>query len=424
MTERRLDLSEIGPRHFEVVEPGTCYRLTVPGCDVVFEVDRLQWHRQELSGELLVRCDLRGTDAIDGVLSVATFNLSSARARSERASLLEKQSRARDIPWQPLLEELCQRTLTAERTGEPAVALRDIAPPGPEDAALLDLFGFQLPRRHGTIIFGDGGATKSLLALYLAGLLSQQGYHVALFDWELDGIDHRDRYGSLFGVDMPANVFYTRCSRPMVHEVDRLQRIVRSQQIDYAIFDSVGFACHEAPETAAAALGYFQAVRRLGIGGLHIAHVTKGEQGDQRPFGSAFWHNSARATYYLKATEDASPRTVGVFCRKHSIAKYLPRPFAYEVVIDGDRTTFRRSEVADVPELAQRLTVRQRMRAALQHGSMSAEELAAALDVPLNTVHVTAKRGTEGRNPWLTRVPGPDGVYRIGLLARGSGHVN
>jgi hypothetical protein len=428
VSERRLTLAEAGSREFVVIEPGACYGLACPGVGVSFELDRLAWSKHELSGELLVRCEFEGTDGIRDalgsyVLSVARFNVSSGRARTERAVQLERQSRATDVPWHPLIEELCQRVLAAERTGEPAIALADVQPSSPEDTACLDIFGFSLPRRHSTIVFGDGGATKSLLALYLAGLLAQRGLRVLLADWEMDAIDHRDRYASLFGEELPATVYYTRCNRPLIHEADRLQRIVRAQRIDFAINDSVGFACHEAPETAAAALGYFQAKRRIGIGGIDIAHIARHDQGDQRPFGSAFWHNSARATYFLRAAEDATPKTVGVFCRKHSIARYLPRPFAYEVRIEDERTTFRRTEVTDVPELSQRLSVRQRMRAALQRGSLTAEELAEALEVPVNTVYTTARRGTEGAQPWLVKIPGADGKTRLGLLVHGSGHV-
>src|SRR5262245_33974181 len=123
MTTKRLTPAELGPRTFQVVSAGTCYRLAAPGCDAVLEIDRLTWSKHELSGELLVRCDLQGTDAIDGVLSVARLNLSSTRARSELASSLARKARSTEIPWDILVEELCQRTLTAERTGEPATAL-------------------------------------------------------------------------------------------------------------------------------------------------------------------------------------------------------------------------------------------------------------------------------------------------------------
>ena len=89
---------------------------------------------------------------------------------------------------------------------------------------------------------------------------------------------------------MPS-IRYVRCERPLVHEVDRLRRIILDEEITFGVFDSVGFACDGPPEAAESALKYFQAVRQLRIGGLHLAHVSKADTGDQRPFGSAFWHN-------------------------------------------------------------------------------------------------------------------------------------
>jgi hypothetical protein len=414
----RPTLADAGKLTFVVIEPGVSYRLEVPGMMVTFEVDRLTWRQNELTGELTVHLDLGGTDAVDGVLSVATFNLSNAWQRTQRADLLRRKSRAPDIPWEPLLEAFCQAVLTAERTGEPAVALRDVDPSA-DDRRLIPVFGFQLPFRHPSIIFGDGGATKSLLALYMGGLLSQQGYRVLIADWELDAVDHRDRYATLFGTEMPATVFYTRCCRPMVYEVDRLKRIVRQQGIDFGIYDSIGYACHEAPETAAAALTYFQAVRQMRIGGLHIAHINRSEHGDQKPFGSAFFHNSARATWFLKPVEDGAGKSVGVFSRKHNLAKYLQAPFSYAVQVDGNRTFFRRTEITEVAELAAKVSLPQRIAASLKAGPRTTKEIGDAWpDEKADTVRKAIERGLKSGR--LVIVPDAAGDERIALAARAS----
>lgn len=68
------------------------YRLTLPGIGVSLEIDRLRRERHELVGELCVRCDLPGARTVNGSLSIADLNLSSARARSERAKLLADRS--------------------------------------------------------------------------------------------------------------------------------------------------------------------------------------------------------------------------------------------------------------------------------------------------------------------------------------------
>src|SRR5262249_55257401 len=76
------------------------YRLSLPAVGVAFEIDRLRREHHELIGELSVRCDLPGARTIAGTLSVADYNLSSSRARSERAKLLAERSKADKLDWQ------------------------------------------------------------------------------------------------------------------------------------------------------------------------------------------------------------------------------------------------------------------------------------------------------------------------------------
>ena len=411
----RLTLAEIGPRHFEILELGVAYRLEVPGANLSFEVDHVSRRQGELVGELVVRCDLLGTDAVNGVLSHASFNVSSARARSERAASLSRQLGDASVPMSPLLEDFCQRVLTAEQTGEPAVRLKDIARPDPSEQ-LLSVFGFKLPRHHDAIIFGDGGSAKSFLSLQLRGKLAHDGYRMLLCDWELDGPDHRDRYESIFGDDMPANFFYVRCDRPLTYEVDRLRRIVRDEGIDFVICDSIGYACHTKPEDAEAALAYFRAARRIHAGKLHLAHINRQEAGDQKPFGSAFFHNSARATWNLKATENGPEALMlGVFNRKHNLAQ-KQAPFAIAVQF-GPRTTFTLCDIGQVAEFAASVPLPQRVRASLRAGARTREQLAAEFaDEKAETLRRTIDREIEkGR---LVRFPGVGGVERIGLAAR------
>jgi|ERR1017187_475974 hypothetical protein len=358
------------------------YRLSLPAIGVVFEVDRLRRDHNELMGELCVRCDLPGALPVgnDKNLNIADFNFSSARARQDRAKLLaQRANTGNHLDWFGLMEEFSQKVLEADRAGQPAVDLRTLPAPAAEDT--LNVEGLYLLRRHPTILFGDGGAAKSYLGLYLAGRLAERGIQVALFDWELAGEDHRDRLGRLFPDGMP-RILYARCERPLVYDVDRLRRIVRENAIDYIIYDSVAFACDGPPEAAEVAGRYFRAARQIGGGSLHIAHISKGENADQKPFGSAFWHNGARSTWYVqRASGDSNSDTIsiGLLNRKANLGRLRP-PVGFTITFTDDRTTFRRSDVADSPELAGLLTVRQRMAALLRKGAMMPEAIAEEIE--------------------------------------------
>jgi hypothetical protein len=271
-----------------------------------------------------------------------------------------------------------------------AVDLRTLSRPEPEDEIRVE--GLAFPRRHASIIFGDGGAAKSYTALYLAGLLAMRGLRIALFDWELCGEDHRDRFERLFGSEMP-RVLYCRCELPLIGEVSRLRRIVREHKVDFAMYDSVAFACHGRPEDAEIAAAYFRAVREIGCGSLHLAHVNRSDDNDKKPFGSIFWHNSARSTWYVQAAEtaDDGAMRLGLFHRKSNLGRrYSPVSFA--LTFTPERTEFRRADIADSPDLSAKLTVRQRMQVFLRTGARTVEEIAAEFNVKPDTVRRTAQR--------------------------------
>lgn len=367
------------------------YRLTIPETRTTLEVDRLRREHGELQGELCVRCALPGVRTFDGIVSIADFNLSSARARTERAKLLDTRAGGAAIDWVGALEELCQRALAAEREGRPAVDLRTLERPGPDDSISVD--GLTLPRRHPTVLFGDGGSAKSYIALYILGTLARRGMRVALFDWELGGEDHRDRLERLFGPDMP-EVTYARCERPLAFEADRLVRIVREQRLEYVVLDSVAFACDGPPESAEVAGRYFRATRQIGTGSLHVAHITKSEGSDQKPFGSVFFHNGARATYYCKladASGDGESISIGLFPRKNNLSRQCA-PIGYRISFGCNRTTLARSNPSDTPELAGKMTYRERMYQMLRFGALPVKEVAGRLGTDPKTVRKTANR--------------------------------
>lgn len=355
------------------------YRFHRPGIEI--EVDGMRRVSGALKGEVIVRTNLRGADTNDGVLSAEDLNLSSSRARSSFGKHLAERSKVSDFDWIGLVEDFCVRVLAAEKSGEPSVILSDVPKPKPDSG--LAVGDLKLLSRQATIIFGDGGTAKSYLALYVAGRLAQDGATVAFFDWELDAPDHRDRLERLFGLPMP-RIHYARCSRALVYEADRLRRIVREQKIEFAVFDSIAFACDGPPESAEVAGRYFQALRQLGtIGSVHLAHVTKALEGaDQRPFGSTFWHNGARATWNVKLDDSDTDQGIVKLALHNRKANLGPRQrsIGFELEFGTERTFIDPINPGNVPELAVGLTLQERLIGCLQAGPKSRDWIAAALD--------------------------------------------
>ncbi len=323
---------------------------------------------------------------------MADFNLSSIRTRQERARYLASRANTsgREVDWTGLIEQLCQQVIASERAGQPAVDLRTV--PRPSPVRTHEVSGLVFPQKHLSLFYGDGGAGKSLIALWFLGQLAQRGVRVALFDWETDRDEHRVRLESLFPDGMPS-VIYNRCDRPLTVEADHLRRVVRDKGIEFAVCDSIGFACDGPPESAEVANAYLRAARSLRIGIINIGHHSKGEGGDKRPFGSVFWWNGGRSIWLAKKA-DSSPgenrATVGCFHAK--VNGPLCPPTGFEITFEGETTSLHRVDVADDADLSQHLSIRQRMIGALRNGAMAREKLAETIGAKPETIKRTANR--------------------------------
>jgi hypothetical protein len=247
------------------VEAEGVYSLSEPECGLEFRADYLRRdHRSgEISGELSVSCSEHAA-RVDNLLSVASFNFSSAQARASRAKLVKERGgrELAKLNVAECLEAFCQFIAKSERTGDPAVVLRDVPSRRPEDAN-HDVLGLKFPSKHLSIGFGAPGSLKSFLALYVARTLAARGVRTLYVDWELDAEDHRYRLGCFDG-HIPEGVLYRRCRKPLVQEIDSLRRIGKSERIDYYILDSVGYGTAGDPAAADAALDFCRAFGQLG----------------------------------------------------------------------------------------------------------------------------------------------------------------
>jgi hypothetical protein len=382
------------------------------------EVRHVRRERHQLHGELVVRVGLAGVRTIHGVLLTSTINLSNVRDRDSLArALADRTTTAAALPeWRRMVDDLGVYVTMAETEGDPAVALT-----GQRSAAaatgLHRVLGFSLPDRLPAMVFGDGDSLKTMTLDAVAVALARQGVAVGLVDAEMSVEDHQDRVARLTAGANPGTLVYLACSRPLVYDLDRVAEMVRAHRLRYVLFDSVGFLAHDRPESPDAALGYFRAVRSLGpIGSLHVAHRAKAEDGDQRPFGSAFWFNSVRALWFAKRAEaspGASATEVGFYPRKFNIGAW-PAAHALRFTFQAERTDVENVEPASVESLASAMPVKDRVKAMLRSGPRELDAIAADLpDTDAATVERTIRRYTGDKAKFQLFVKLADGRFAL-----------
>lgn len=377
-------------------------------------------------GETSAEMCVTWTDPLDPLaLLRSRVNLISLTARDRHAAALSKRTTALKLDWTRMLDQACRWVMEQYRRGDPGGLLRDAGELSAADELLTD--PALLEGDGATLLFGDGGSGKSLTALALAaalqsgtaiieGVTTLSTRRVGYVDWEWSARRHRRRLEQLAGPDMP-EIAYIRCTRPIHEERDRLRRFVRDYGLDYAVFDSVGLACGGEPESAEVASRFVNAASDLFPAWLGIAHVTKAaaDRAPDKPFGSAFWHNAARRTWYARGVSEpgSAGMRVGLYNKKANDGP-LAAPFALSYEWADDRVSIARTELRDVPELDATRGIPARIRDLLgRHGAMELHAIAAELGEKVDSVKKAATRDLDkGR---LTRFAGPDGVYRWGL---------
>lgn len=402
------------------VIPSVGYRFEIKDFVTTFDVKRIRTKFDEIWGLLTVRTRLPGARVVaDNILSSGDFSFSNVRARGERAKELQIRSCENEIDWRGLIEELCLNVLAHEERGEPECLLSEVVMPEKEWNPEVWAGGMPILRKHPVIWFGDGGTAKSLLAMYAAIDLAQSGYKVLYLDWELDEGEHRHRMDQL--LDGQARnldtLFYRRCERPLVDDVLRVRDIVATRNIEFMFCDSLSWAAKPPIESSESALTYQQALRSLGpLGSVHIAHMNRSENGDQRPFGSAYWHNMARSTWFLKRnenTQQSNEITVGCYNRKANLGEVRPA-FAHRITFTRESIVIGPGDLADDPELVKKLALVEKIALALRNGPQTEALLADECEAKIETVSRTLRR----HKSRFDRTLGDDGIARVRLINR------
>lgn len=394
---------------------GEGYALITEGIRLEFRHLRRDHH--QLYAELQVECEWSGAQCFPGtrILDCSDLNLSSPTTRKQRGTHCAERARSKpqDFDWPGLLHYACFLVADAERVGGAIVPLADVVPPDEEADHIVH--GFAVPRRDIATLVADGGKGKSTYAMYVIGELEQRGERIIIDDYE--GHEHTSHNTArrMFGT-VPAGFFYHRGAIPFLQEADWIRREVHRLGITYGILDSVVPACGDPAEESAMAAALLRKQREMGIGWLNIAHVSKvAERGKEKPFGSQFWWNESRSVWVLESHASNDRLLLALHHRKNNSGP-LRSAVGFELVYSETRIDVKPCNVAEIAELADGLPTWQRMREELRRcGPMPIYELAENLGTKPDTIAHTARR----KNLLFTRVLSPDGIQRIGLVAKG-----
>src|SRR3990167_1917338 len=287
---------------------------------ITIELGQMRPARDSYYAELVVGCDLPGLPPrLHGPVSL---NVMDTGAREKEARYLKGRL---DVNWPDYLEIACRLAIESYRQGDPVILLREAHKPSAGTYLVRPLLLSGGP----TMWFAQGGTFKSYFALAVActldghdvipGLRAERPVRVAFLDWEWDAWIHNERMRALLGAEAEdCSILYRRCYGPLEGMVESLRRMVDDEGIEFVVVDSVGMACKGEPESAISSIGFQRALRALGVGSLLISHVTK--NGDtQYPFGSMYWHNTCRATWYIAKNDETGE--LGFYNRKANQGK-------------------------------------------------------------------------------------------------------
>jgi hypothetical protein len=227
-----------------------------------------------------------------------------------------------------------------------------------------------VPEAYPTMIYGDGGVAKSMLALSLGlGVASNAGTWlgrriesggVLYLDFELDAAEQNRRVSRLANaeglVKPPRMLRYM--SAVGVRARDAFEDALiecKEHDIKLLVVDSLGPALEGDAEASRDVISFYNEVvgpfRLAGVAPLVIDHQSKMQAGDRyqnkRAFGSVFKSNLARSVLQVEATDRSDGElTVRIRQNKHNFGPLL-KPFGAHLTFSEEEV---RIEAVDLEE--------------------------------------------------------------------------
>jgi hypothetical protein len=287
-----------------------------------------------------------------------------------------------------------------------AVRFSEIEVPGPRRYLLKDL----VLVAYVTLLYGDGGVAKSLLALALAVAVAGgsgkwlgrevECCPVLYVDFELDAEEQARRvYQLCRGQELdrpPENLLYmSALGHPAGEAFTAALEACIEHSVGLMVVDSLGPALQGDAEAARDVIGFFQKsiepFRAEGIAILIIDHQSRLQAGQsyqsKGAFGSVFKTNLARSVIQVQPTERGEGTlTVRLRQKKHNFGP-LTEPFGVKLSFTEKAVSLEAIEL-DASELAEEATLNatDRVKLALENGPAYPWEIAEHTGLAVKTV--------------------------------------
>jgi len=369
----------------EALEGDDNFRCRIPLAEGAILIDGrdMRQNPQRIDCDFVTRVSAPGSkkDIFSGRLNLLSLSNRELYRRQLDAMF------GKEFGWTAHINIATSMIRNAYLMSDDAVQLADVDPVVAHRGFLVAPF---LPAHQPSIFFGDGEAGKTfqayLLALCVAHKMAYLKFdvpaehgRVMIVDYETDKETAKVRLlrllkGLSLGWPQDRLIYWGARGISLPAQKEAIKRRVLEDDVRLLVIDSAAAACGE-PRNEQEVLAYFNALAYIGVTSLTIAHVSHGD-GTQRqrykPFGSVFWHNAARSTWYVTRVQGGgADMEVGLINRKMSNGP-RHKPLAVTMKFDdSDPLGSIRVETAsgdDVPEIRNELPLPQRFMTLLRVG--------------------------------------------------------
>jgi hypothetical protein len=312
-------------------------------------------------------------------------------------------------PWDWIIRCVTYKVLDSSRRGDPPKEVWPVEGSTLEAEYLVEPILYE---NHPTVIFGDYATLKSTVALAIAyvtqlpykgnglGLIPRKDHSTPTLYLDLEGdeITFTKRWSALskgFPVAPQMPILYRRMDGKVADSIDTIQEIVNENKIKFVIIDSLGPAVRGNLNDSEPAIEYNQALRKLGITSLTLAHNAKDPLTKQRSiFGSVYFSNLARSIWQCKIEGERDPGdNQAIISLKQEKASFS-KPYGilgYQFTFSDSAIKIARVGLEDT-KLSGELPLSWQVKHLLKDGALQATKIAEMLDRDVNSIRVTLTR--------------------------------